>query len=236
MAAQGWNTWALDARGHGESDWAPDGDYQLSSFADDVGRFIATLDERPVLVGASLGGLTSMLLLGRDAPGVSAGLVIVDVVPHLHQPGADRIQSFMTDKMDAGFASLEEAADAVAAYNHHRTKPPDPAGLRKNLRQREDGRWYWHWDPAFMSPAMGKGPTEISDSDLLLDCCQAIDEPLLLVRGRMSDVVSEDGARRFLDAVPNAGFADVSGAGHMVAGDRNDAFTTVIGDFLGAIG
>jgi pimeloyl-ACP methyl ester carboxylesterase len=56
--------------------------------------------------------------------------------------------------------------------------------------------------------------------------------PVLLVRGRMSDIVSEEGARAFLAIVPHAEFVDVSDAGHMVAGDRNDVFTDAVARFL----
>ena len=140
VAAAGWQAVTVDARGHGESDWA-DGDYRLSSFAADVVAVAAALDRPPVLVGASLGGLTAMLLEGELAPGTAAGVVLVDIIPEMEQAGADRIQAFMSDKVDEGFGSLEEVADAIAAYNPHRPRPDDLDGLRKNLRER-DGRWY----------------------------------------------------------------------------------------------
>ena len=235
VAERGWCSWTIDARGHGESDWHPDGDYRLSEFAADVGHVIEEIGGRPAIVGASLGGLTSLLLLGRDAPGAARGLVLVDIVPNMEQKGADRIADFMMANAETGFASLEEAADAVAAYNHHRERPPSTEGLRKNLRER-DGRWYWHWDPKFLSPDPARGPSEVNDPVLLTACSQAIDVPIMLVRGRMSDVVTPEGAAAFVDEVPNAEFVDVSDAGHMVAGDRNDAFTHAVVGFLEHLG
>lgn len=231
VAERGWCAWTVDARGHGESDWSPEGDYRLSQFARDIATVIGEIGDRPALVGASLGGLTSLLLLGQDAPGAGRGLVLVDIVPNMEKKGTDRIAEFMMANAETGFASLEEAADAVAAYNHHRARPPSVEGLRKNLRER-DGRWYWHWDPRFVSPAAERGPSEINDPTLLMDCAKAIAEPMMLVRGRMSDVVSPQGAAEFVDEVPSATFVDVSEAGHMVAGDRNDAFTVAVTDFL----
>jgi pimeloyl-ACP methyl ester carboxylesterase len=231
VAARGWCAWTIDARGHGESDWAPDGDYRLRAFASDVENVIDQIGGRPAIVGASLGGLTGLLLLGRDAPGIATGLVLVDIVPNMEQRGADRIAAFMSANAESGFASLEEAAEAVAGYNHHRERPPSVDGLRKNLRAR-DGRWYWHWDPAFLAPAPDRGASEITDPELLMTCSKAITEPMMLVRGRMSDVVSPEGAERFVEEVPDARFVDVSDAGHMVAGDRNDAFTDAVADFL----
>jgi pimeloyl-ACP methyl ester carboxylesterase len=154
--------------------------------------------------------------------------VLVDVVPELETAGTDRIKDFMADRLVEGFGSLEEAAAAVAAYNPHRPAPDDLRGLAKNLRERA-GRWYWHWDPAFMSP---KGVSEISDIPRLRAAARGLTPPVLLVRGRMSDVVSEDGVRSFIADCPHAQFLDVSGAGHMVAGDRNDAFSHAVVDFL----
>lgn len=234
VAEHGFQAVTLDARGHGESDWSPDGDYRLSAFARDLDAALAGLPANPVVVGASLGGLTSILLAGELHPGVLAGLVLVDIVPDMEQRGADRIQAFMAENVKDGFASLEDVADAIAAYNPHRPRPSDLSGLRKNLRER-DGRWYWHWDPVFIGGAADLGPNEITDVvrlDAAVSEIERGDVPLLLVRGRASDLVSEAKAEQFLSKHPKARFADVSGAGHMVAGDRNDAFTEAVVSFL----
>ncbi len=188
----------------------------------------------PVLIGASLGGLTSMLLVGETAPGIARGVVLVDIVPDMEQAGADRIHAFMLENSLTGFASLDDVADAVAAYNPHRPRPSDLSGLRKNLRER-DGRWYWHWDPAFVGGNAELPPNEISDTERLTRAVATIVDggtPLLLVRGRVSDLVSERRAEEFCRRFPAAEYVDVSGAGHMVAGDRNDAFTNAVVDFL----
>jgi pimeloyl-ACP methyl ester carboxylesterase len=235
LAGEGWRAITLDARGHGESDWSPATDYRLSSFAGDVKAFVeGPLGASPFLIGASLGGLTSILLAGELAPGIARGVVLVDIVPDMERAGADRIQAFMAEHARTGFASLDEVADAVAAYNPHRPRPSDLSGLRKNVRER-DGRWYWHWDPAFVGGAADLPPSEISDVERLTDDVAAIVEggtPLMLVRGRVSDLVSEEKAEAFRSRFPSAEYVDVSGAGHMVAGDRNDAFTAAVVDFL----
>ncbi|MDR3648539.1 MAG: alpha/beta hydrolase, partial [Acidimicrobiales bacterium] len=149
------------------------------------------------------------------------------------EAGAQRIGAFMVDRAAAGFSSLEEVADAVAAYNPHRPRPADLAGLRKNLRER-DGRFYWHWDPRFMFAEGGSGPAEILDVDRLHAAAERMvaDVPVMLVRGRVSDLVSAEKAGQFCARFPAVEFVDVSGAGHMVAGDRNDAFTLAVLDFL----
>jgi peroxiredoxin len=234
VAEHGWQAVTVDARGHGTSDWSTEGDYRLVTFAADVGHLADELGRPPVLVGASLGGLTSMLLAGELRPGIAAGVVLVDIVPDMEPAGADRIQAFMADRLAEGFASLDEVADAIAAYNPHRPRPDDLSGLRKNLRER-DGRFYWHWDPAFIDGSAPLPPVEINDIDRLHAGVQRIIDdgvPLLLVRGRSSDLVSEAKAEDFLARFPACGFVDVTGAGHMVAGDRNDAFTAAVLDFL----
>jgi non-heme chloroperoxidase len=219
----------LDARGHGDSGWSEDADYRLESFVDDVLAACEQIGGRPVLVGASLGGLTSLLLEGEIAPGTARAVVLVDVAPRVESEGAMRIHAFMTARPE-GFASLEEAADAIASYLPHRPQRGVPPGLAKNLRQGADGRWRWHWDPAFLD---ARSLAAVNDVGRLRACSRRLAPPTLLVRGRMSDIVSEAGAREFLEDCPHAQFVDVSEAGHMVAGDRNDAFTAAVLDFLG---
>jgi len=145
---------------------------------------------------------------------------------------------FMLSRPD-GFASLDEVADAIAAYTPHRPRPKDLKGLEKNLRRGDDGRWHWHWDPAFLAEPRRISPQEleqtehkVTDSSVLDAAARDLTLPTLLVRGRMSDLLSEAGARTFLAQVPHAKFTDVSGAGHMVAGDRNDLFTNAVLEFL----
>lgn len=229
LAERGWYAVALDLRGHGESDWAPDGDYMIDSFVTDMRGILAHFEQPPVLVGASLGGVTSLLLEGESPQPISAALVLVDITPRVEQQGVDRIRAFMTGKPE-GFANLEEAADAVAAYIPHRPRPKDFSGLEKNLRKGADGRYRWHWDPQLMDPARMR-----RDPERLFAAARALRVPTLLVRGKLSDIVSEETAAEFMAAVPHARYADVSEAGHMVAGDRNDIFSQAVIDFLSAI-
>jgi pimeloyl-ACP methyl ester carboxylesterase len=236
LGNKGWRATTVDLRGHGDSDWAADGDYSLDAFAADVCDVArATGPRPPALVGASLGGISSLIAIAEDDPAadrpVASALVLVDVAPRLEPEGVARIGAFMLGHLD-GFASLEDVADAVAAYNPHRPRPSDLSGLRKNVRQREDGRWYWHWDPRFMTPGRIDEPRSIRNEDRLERAAQTLTLPVLLVRGRQSDVLSEAGARNLQALVPHARFVDVAGAGHMVAGDRNDVFNDAVVAFL----
>lgn len=237
LAEQGWHVVSVDLRGHGQSDWDPDGDYTVDRFAADAAAVARSLDRPPVLVGASLGGISSLLAIG-EAPvqeELARGLVLVDVAHRLEPSGTQRIGAFMTGNLDDGFATLEEAADAIAAYNPHRPRTQDLSGLAKNLRQRGDGRWVWHWDPAFVRGRFGS-PDETRAAATGFDRLdRAVDHlriPTLLVRGRRSDLLSPDGVADFLARAPHAEFADVAGAGHMVAGDRNEVFNQAMLAFL----
>lgn len=236
LAQSGWQAWSVDLRGHGDSDWADDGDYSMDAFVRDIQAVSAALPRRPILVGASLGGLASLVAVAEaeEQAEVGRAVVLVDVAHRMEQDGRDRIGAFMTGNPD-GFATLDEAADAIAAYNPHRPRPTDLSGLAKNLRQRADGRWLWHWDPRFVSGKFGSADetrSSVVDPERLGGAVDSLTVPALLVRGRASDLLSEEGARDFLARVPHAEFADVAGAGHMVAGDRNEVFNQAILGFL----
>jgi pimeloyl-ACP methyl ester carboxylesterase len=227
LADEGYHVIALDTRGHGDSDRAPDADYAIETLTADVLLVLNAIGRPVVLVGASMGGLTGILVADSAGPDKVTGLVLVDVVPRYEKNGSARIRDFMITNIH-GFGSLEEAADAVAAYLPYRNKPRSPEGLKKNLRLR-DGRWYWHWDPAFMTapgddPELRTEKFEHAAMDLKI--------PVLLIRGKLSDVVSPEGVRHFLATVPRAEFVELSNAGHTAAGDDNDAFSEVVVDFV----
>lgn len=229
LAAAGFNTLSMDLRGHGESAWAGNGDYSTDAFVGDLNAVIDTLDQPPMLVGASLGGATALLAVGEAQAVRASALVLVDVVPRMSAVGVQHIRDFMSGNPD-GFANLEEAAAAVSRYIPNRPKPASNEGLLKNLRQEGDGRYYWHWDPAFQAAGIRGGMTDLYSR--MEDAASRVDVPTLLVRGRQSDVVSEEGARLLLELIPHAEYVDIEGAGHMVAGDRNDVFNEAIEAFL----
>jgi pimeloyl-ACP methyl ester carboxylesterase len=240
LAAAGWTAITIDQRGHGDSEWIADGSYRLSDFADDAASIAAIVADRhgapPVVIGASLGGMAAMIAEGKVArqnfPSIFAALVLVDVTPRFDPQGAMKIRGFMRGRVREGFASIEEAADAVAEYLPHRPRPSSNEGLRKNLRLHDDGRWRWHWDPAFFDgPAPVSSQREQQEA-ARIEAARTLRIPALLVRGGSSELVREEHAREFLELVPHARFADVAGARHMVAGDRNDVFTAAILDFL----
>ena len=227
LADEGFHVVALDSRGHGDSDRAPNANYTVDALCADT---LAVLDQigRPViLIGASMGGMTGMLVADVAGPEKVTKLVLVDVVPRYDKDGSARIRDFMASGVN-GFETLEEAADAVAAYLPYRTRPRSPEGLKKNLRLR-DGRWYWHWDPAFLT---APDDDRFVRMQKLEQAVVDLTIPILLIRGKLSDVVSPEGVKDFLAKVPNAEFVELSDAGHTAAGDDNDAFSDAVVQFV----
>lgn len=232
LVARGHHVINFDARGHGDSQWSPDGGYSLDRLVADLRCVIRTLTVKPALVGASMGGITSLALVGESDDDWASALVLVDIVPRVEPVGMHKIRRFMTGSPN-GFASLDEAIDAVAAYNPNRPRPSDGSGLMRNLRWRGDGRLHWHWDPRFMTPSASAGtPEPPSFRDRGLRAAAGVRIPALLVRGMSSDIVSEEGVQEFRAHLPQLEVFDVAGAGHMVAGDRNDAFNAGVAEFL----
>jgi pimeloyl-ACP methyl ester carboxylesterase len=227
LADEGYHVVALDSRGHGDSDRSPTADYSVEALCGDALQVLYQLGQPAVLIGASMGGLTGILAAHEAGPELVTKLVLVDVVPRFEKDGSARIRDFMASGID-GFDTLDQAADAVAAYLPHRTRPRSPEGLKKNLRLR-DGRWYWHWDPAFLTKPHDD---PFARMDKLEQAAINLEIPILLIRGKLSDVVSDEGVKDFLAKVPNAEFTELADAGHTAAGDDNDAFSAAVVQFV----
>ena len=227
LAAAGFHAVAFDARGHGDSDWAVDGRYSQDAMVEDLQCLLAALgNKRPSLVGASMGGGTSLVAVGEGHVDASA-LVLVDIAPRIEPEGVEKIRSFMAQRPE-GFDTLDEVADAIASYQPHRTRPKNLQGLAKNVRLDSDGKYRWHWDPRYRANQIDFEKRK----ERLEACARALDLPTLLVRGGLSDVLTEEGVREFLALAPRSEYVNVGSAGHMIAGDRNDVFGAAVTEFL----
>ena len=219
---------AIDLRGHGESDWSPQAAYTLDRHVGDLAAVVKEFDRKPVVIGASLGGIIAMLYAGCGNQNTIQSIILVDIATRTEESGVARIKEFLLTHRD-GFASLEEAGNAVSIYLKHRKRPAILKGLEKNLRRGSDQRYYWHWDPAFIGSPLIE---EVKDEARLLRSAKTITVPLLLVRGAHSDIVSPETMEHFLKEVPHASYVEVGGAGHTLAGDSNDEFTEAAVNFL----
>jgi len=231
LAEAGYHSVALDLRGHGDSEWHADGDYSIRAYKDDLVSIINEIGKPARLVGASLGGMASLLLAGDEINSdLCTALIMVDIGIYPDPVGSDRIVSFMLSG-ERGFNSLEDVAKSISDYLPHRKKPKDLEGLKKNLRLKDDGRYYWHWDPRFIRRRPGSQDRE-GYFDLQLKAAEKVTIPTLLIRGALSDVVTMEDVDYFLSVISHAKFVEIEKAAHMIAGDRNDIFAEEAIKFL----
>jgi len=230
LAEAGYHAVALDLRGHGDSEWHPDGDYTIKAYKEDLVSIIKEINKPASLIGASLGGMASLLLAGDEVnSNLCTALIMVDIGIYPDPEGSDRIVSFMLSG-EGGFESLEDVAKSISDYLPHRQKPKDLQGLKKNLRLKEDGRYYWHWDPRFIRRRQGSRVK--GHFDLQLKAAEKVVVPTLLIRGALSDVVTMEDVEYFSSVIGHAKFVEIEKAAHMIAGDRNDVFAEEAIKFL----
>ena len=229
LAESGFHAVAIDLRGHGESDWHPEGDYAIESYKEDLISILNELSKPASLVGASLGGMVALCTTGdKEYQDLCTSLIMVDIGIYPNDEGSDQILNFMSSG-HKGFTSLEEASQAISTYLPHRKRPTDNKGLEKNLRLKDDGRYYWHWDPKFIgSRSKRRGDYKKRQKEYALN----VSVPTLLIRGAMSNIVTEDEVKQFMETIKHAEFVEIEKAAHMIAGDRNDIFTSAVIDFL----
>ena len=236
LVGAGFQAIAIDMRGHGESGWPANGAYEIEDFASDLVSIVSRMDCKPALVGASLGGLAGIIAEGELARGSFASLTLVDIAPRMEPSGVMRVVGFMDRHLDSGFSSPEEAAEVIARYMPHRRTRSAGGNLGHYLREGEDGRFYWHWDPRFIRNIMGRIRLDPEHHDQQFDrlsrAAASLELPLHLIRGGSSDLVSEEAVLHLRGLVPHAEYTDIADATHMVVGDSNDAFSTSILDFL----
>ena len=240
LASKGYTAYTLDQRGHGNSEWVANGAYEFRDFSADL-KLVATeitcrSGVKPIVVGASLGGIAALLAEGEPKRAsdthMFSALVLVDITPRVDMTGVNKILGFMRAHAKEGFATIADAAHIVAQYLPHRPRPKSIEGLKKNLRRSPDGRWRWHWDPRFLDGPRTADVDRRQLETVLQEAARRIAIPVLLVRGAYSELVKESHVQEFLELVPHAEYVNVGDARHMVAGDRNDQFSTVVVSFI----
>ncbi len=231
LSHSGFYALAIDLRGHGDSDWSEEGDYAIESYRDDLVSIIEEVGKPAFLIGASLGGMISLSTAGDTKyQELCKALVMVDIGIYPNEDGSNEILNFMSSGF-TGFDSLEEASNAISSYLPHREKPKDISGLRKNLRLKEDGRYYWHWDPKFIE-SRTSNPDRGEYRKKQRNYAETVTVPTLLIRGALSNVVTQEEVDDFLTTISHAEFVEIDKAAHMIAGDRNDIFANAAITFL----
>ena len=221
---------AIDQRGHGDSEWAADGDYSRRAFVDDLEGFRQALGlERFVLIGHSMGGLNSVSYTVEHRERVRA-LVLVDVGPESAKEGVDNIVRFTRGPDELEF---EEFVEMAHRFNQRRTMENIRERMRHRLRPSENGKYTWKFDRRFRQQDNGLRIGSELSNDEVWQLFRDVGVPTLLVRGAESDVLTSDVAERAAREMQRARLVVVPGAGHSVPGDSPDDFTQAIRDFLG---
>ncbi|RMF93975.1 MAG: alpha/beta hydrolase [Nitrospinota bacterium] len=223
---------ALDQRGHGDSEWAPDGDYSPAAFQRDLHAVVQALNLHDfVLIGLSMGGRNAFSYAANHPERVKA-LVIVDAAPETRRAGVEHIRRFVqsTDELD----SFEDFVERVRQYNPRRPVEQLRGSLQHNLKQLPNGKWTWKYDRVLRAPGrpMGSDPAY---TQRLWGYLEALQCPTLVVRGAESDVVALETAERMHQRIPNSTLVTVERAGHLVPGDNPAGFVQAVTAFLATL-
>ena len=203
---------ALDLRGHGDSEWSPDGRYALDAHVADLENVVGELGVRDfVLVGMSLGGLVALAYAGRH-PRTLAALVLVDSGPEMRR--SERLRDFMA--ADAEADSFEEFVDRAAAFNPLRDREHLRRSLQHALRRTPDGKWTWKYDRRILE----RGTEDVLPRvQALWEAAGTVDRPALVIRGGKSEIFLDEDAAKLARALRGE-WLRIEGAGHTVQGDR----------------
>jgi pimeloyl-ACP methyl ester carboxylesterase len=220
---------ALDQRGHGDSDWAPDANYSIAVQRQDIKGFAEAVGlDRFVLVGMSMGAING-LAYAIEHPHTLQALVLVDAGPNVRRPGSRRIRDFVNGGAEP--ETLEAIIARALSFNPRR----DPLILRRslmhNLRRQDDGTWAWKYDRRRFQ-AMG-GDRHAEDRRRLADGLARVSCPTLVVRGAESDVFHDEDAESLAAGLPDGRWVKIAGAGHTVQGDNPKDLVAALREFFG---
>ncbi|MEO8692464.1 MAG: alpha/beta hydrolase [Acidimicrobiales bacterium] len=211
---------AIDLPGHGRSEWRDDGDYAVATMADDVADAIrAIAPSATTVVGIGLGAPVGLLVADRLGPSV-ARLVLIDSASGVRataspqtatsSQAAQRVAAFTAHHR---FATLDEMIERTLVYSPGRSSRAVRRGVHHNAQQQDDGSWSWRWDPR----QRGERDYAFAATAAALTRFAG---PILLVRGELSDIVTDELATAFATVHPDTELVTLIGAGHAVQGDR----------------
>ena len=219
---------ALDQRGHGDSEWARDADYSSTAMADDASAFLREMGiDSAIVIGHSMGGLNA-LRLTLEHPAIVQALVLVDVGPEVSEKGSQIIRKFVTENRE--FADLDDFIDSVQRYDPFRSREHVERTVKYNLLQRADGTYVTKCDHGPRLRATGEHRER--DDRFSFDDAAQIRQPVLIVRGEKSNILTNEGATKFANALPNGRLNTVANCGHNVHGQNTPGFLEAVTDFL----
>ena len=222
---------ALDQRGHGDSDWAPDGDYTPETQQQDIAAIVDKLNlDGFVLMGLSMGGRNSFTYASNNPERVRA-LVIVDAGPENVRLGTQNIQRFV--EQDDQLDSIDAFVDRVVSYNPRRDPVQIRGSIINNLKELSNGKWTWKYDKILRSPGRMGQHQDPDTTKRLWNYLESLSCPTLVVRGDRSDVISTETTDEMHKRIPSSRLAIVENAGHLVMGDNPSGFESAVTKFIG---
>ncbi len=219
--ADRFHVFALDQRGHGDSEWSQDLDYSIDAMVADAAAFVA--DQalgQPIVFGHSMGGRVT-LSAALAHPDLARALVIVDMGPEISSEGAKTIQNFVIRNIE--FDDLEVFLDNVVKYDPFRSRVHIERTVKYNVLRRVDGKYISKVDHRRIP---------VPNRDLTLEQMRGLDLPVLIVRGAQSNILEADAAVRFAQALPQGKLVTVSDTGHNVHSGNTAGFLDAIAPFL----
>jgi esterase len=223
--ADRYHVYALDQRGHGDSEWSRELDYSGEAMASDALALIASeglVD--PVVFGHSMGGWVT-LTLALMAPDVASALVVVDMGPELSKDGTNVVRDFVTHNVE--FDDLEVFLENVARYDPFRSRAHIARTVKYNMLCRADGKYVSKVDHRRLHG---------SDVGFTLEDMARISQPTLVVRGAESNVLMPAAAERFVTKLPKGRLITVANCGHNVHSQNTPGFLEAIRPFLTSLG
>jgi pimeloyl-ACP methyl ester carboxylesterase len=220
---------AVDLPGHGHSGWRPDHDYRPAVLAADLASaWPEWAPEARLVVGMSLGGLTSIAMAARY-PDLVRRLVLVDITPGVNAEKSRAITEFVSGP--ERFASFDEILERTIRHNPGRSESSLRRGIIHNAKELDTGEWTWRWDP---QRTMGQPADGAVGFARLWDDLAAIRVPVTLLRGADSPVVDDADVAEVLRRQPSAEVIVVEGAGHSIQGDQPIEAAHLIAERLGS--
>ena len=219
--APSYHVFALDQRGHGDSEWSRELDYSTIAMADDAIAFARDRKlARPIVVGHSMGGRVALLSALRE-PDFARALVLVDSGPEMNAPGGRTIRNFIRNNRE--FDNLEQFVDNVVAYDPYRKREHIERTVKYNMFQRADGKYVSKNDHR---------RTANSRTVIGLEDVSALTRPILVVRGENSNVFTPEAGERLIGALPDARLVTVPNCGHNVHSQNTPGFLAAVRPFL----
>jgi pimeloyl-ACP methyl ester carboxylesterase len=209
---------AIDLPGHGHSSWRDDAMYSPHSMAVDIAEVIALhAASAKMVVGMSLGGLTSLALAGH-APHLVQELVLVDITPGVNGDKAKAMLDFVNGPQ--AFASFDDLLKRTIEHNPTRTIESLRRGILHNAKQLDDGSWQWRYDRRSHIRSENTEPISGDALGKLWELIGTLSCPLTLLRGGTSPVVDDADVAELKRRQGRADVLVIDGAGHSIQGDK----------------